>query len=206
MSALSKGLQLIKERVANVQLVWKFDYQHPEPFEEDDRPEFIYHIMTKNLARKYFADSPQLIATFCKRINEQSVGELVTCGDDWASYVWLRTPNAPPPAGLPANVSGKYYWLYDSFTNPNYRGKGLYKKAMAFLINWVIEHEEHPLIYAIIHPTNIPPRRALRSLRFLPCGVMTIYYFWIPKLFRRMWFAVWRRSADHERLIKDEDR
>ena len=197
-------LQRAINKVYNVQLVFRFHENPPTPFPPDERPEFEYLVCDEELLERYFADDERLKQRFTKWMNEGSVGAVVVGDGEWASYVWLRTPDAPPPLGLPGNAAGKEYWLYYSYTKVNFRGKGLYKRAMAFLMNEAFKRDPQPAIYGIISPINIPPRKALRSLRFEPAGVLTIYSLWIPKLYHYPFYAYWRRNARHDQLIKDE--
>jgi hypothetical protein len=185
----------------NVQLVFCYDKVSPEPFAPDERPEFSYRILTVELLARYFADEPWHVRSFSTQMKRGCVGALVTCAGEWASFVWLKPPGRKAPVGLPPNAARGRYWLYHSFTKEKFRGQGLYKRNMGFLMNEVIRREERPLIYGMVRADNLAPRSALLWLGFKPCGVMTVYSIWIPKLVRYSFYGDWRQKMAHEAVI-----
>lgn len=186
---------------ANFQLVFCFDEVSPEPIVPDERPEFAYSILSDELVERHFSDEPWHVRSFSTQMRRGCVGSLVTSEGEWASFVWLKPPQCRTPVGLPPNAADGRYWLYHSYTKEKFRGKGLLKRNMGFLMNEVIRREEHPVIYGMVRTDNLAPRRALLWLGFEPCGVMTIYSIWIPKLVRYSFYGRWRQDVAHETVV-----
>jgi len=195
-------IQTCIDRIYNVQLAWRYAADDPEPFALDERPEFKYSIIDKEIVDSFFADESYYKRRFSYVLKLGYVGAVVTSGNRWASFVWMRTPGSPAPAGLSNSIVGNGYWMINSYTDPDFRGKGLYKLNMAFLMNYVIKHEQHPVVYAVTAPDNIAPHKSLRWLGFEEHGVIRVVSLWIPKLMRWPFYATWRKGQPHATLIK----
>lgn len=165
-----------------------------------------------NLDLEYATINPQIVTwlfdadkqrrtTFMKFLRQGHKGIIWYSKDEWASYAWISLPETSGPSHLPRQIRQRpVYWIFYCRTRDKYQGHGLYKASLSLLSKWARERDAKAEIYIDTEPDNVPSRRAIEAVGFLPKGVITTLTLQLPKLS----FVVWGRWDPHAPHPKTE--
>ena len=122
--------------------------------------------------------------------------------NEWISYAWMSLPETFGPPHLPRHIQRlPVYWIFYCRTKEEYRGRGLYKASLSILCHWARERDPKAEIYIDTEPDNLPSRKAVEDVGFLPAGIITTWTLNLPKL---RWIIIrgqWNKDADHSEVF-----
>jgi GNAT superfamily N-acetyltransferase len=93
-------------------------------------------------------------------------------------HMWFRRAEGHQLAGLPGSwrPMGRVLFLYDGFTVPEVRGRGIHTGAVAWLVE---QHGRNGIAHVLgyVNAANVAGRRALERIGFTCVGEMQGYDF-----------------------------
>jgi GNAT superfamily N-acetyltransferase len=129
-------------------------------------------------------------------------GVLTRNGAEAAAFGWLSEPSQAGPFHLAESIQRlPNYWIFNCWTAPAARGRGLFKVIVATLCNEARArmNGEPDAVFIDTTADNLPARRAILDSGFQPAGVVTTCILGIPRV--RWWkWSRWDRSLSHPEL------
>lgn len=148
-----------------------------------------------DLLKIFFDKKGPNYVTFMRFIDRGFRGLIWYDEDQWASYAWLSLPSTFGPPHLPRNVRKlPYYWIFYCRTRVEYQGRGLYKASLNLLSKHAREADPNAQVYIDTEPRNFPSRRAIKSVGFVPAGVISNLFLRLPRVRLVVWER-WDRKA-----------
>ncbi|NVN92182.1 MAG: GNAT family N-acetyltransferase [Desulfuromonadales bacterium] len=159
-----------------------------------------FDILTLPIIDKYFKDNTVLSTIFKNYLHQGASGIVLHDGENWMSYGMISMPGCKQPPQLPYSVKKlNCCWIFYCHTNNKYRGRGLYKKLLKHIDEYIHDMfgEHCPDIFIDTQVDNIPARRAILSSGFRPVGIFYVLYLWIPKIIKYPFYGIWRNEQAH---------
>lgn len=129
-------------------------------------------------------------------------GLLVRNGSDAVAFGWLSEPSQAGPFHLAETIQRlPNYWIFNCWTAPAARGRGLFKVILAALCKEARARMKGPPEAVFIDTTagNLPARRAILASGFQPAGVVTTCILGVPRV--RWWkWSRWDSGRLHPQL------
>lgn len=143
---------------------------------------------------RFLADDKSRRKTFGDHLDRGYVGQFLHYGDQWVNYVWMSTPDTPPPLHVPRHFGGlSAFWLFYGHTRANCRGQKLHEIALRHLCCDVREANDKANVIADCEADNIPTRKILLRMGFVEKGI--IGTMGVPRL--RLLRGGWHRDLGH---------
>lgn len=150
----------------------------------------------------FFSQEDRLQNVFRRFLAKGFAGVVWHHGSDWASYAWMSLPKTAGPAHLPRSIRKlPVYWIFYCRTKDEYQGRGLFKASLSLLARWAREREPEAEVYIDTDPNNIPSRRAIEAVGFLPKGIITTWTLWVPRLSPVIW-GRWDPNAPYPEVAE----
>lgn len=132
--------------------------------------------------KRIFSNDLQRLMTFEKFLRRGFLGIVWYNEEEWVSYAWMSLPETAGPPHLPRSVQKLLvHWIFYCRTKEKYQRRGLYKASLSLLANWARERDPETEVYVDTELNNIPSRRAIEAVGFLPRGVITTWAFRVPR-------------------------
>lgn len=164
-------------------------------YSEDIPSEFKHVILNQDQVRHFFRREPTREKTFGKFLIQGFRGITWYTSSEWISYAWISTPETLGPPHLPYWIRKlPVYWIFYCRTKEQYQGRGLYKASISLLARWAREKAPNAPVYIDTALDNIPSRRAIKSVGFLPAGIITTLELKLPKVSYVLW-GKWDKEA-----------
>lgn len=156
-----------------------------------------WKLFTPQNVQQYFADDSKWARRFTNSLKANAVGVLVKYKGDWASYGWFSTPGGMRPPHIPRQLKTDAFWFYHGHTNSRLRQRGLFRVLIRQLLSEAFRRDISPEILVDVEVKNHQSRRAVAEAGFTECGMLDVYYLWLPKLVRYPLAGNWRKSKPH---------
>jgi RimJ/RimL family protein N-acetyltransferase len=129
-----------------------------------------------------FGDDRKRCRLFERFLKRGWLGVFLAHGEEWISYGWSTQPGTGSPPHLPKWIGDlQAYWILCCHTKKSFRGQGIYRRLLARIVALSKVRKAGP-IYSDALPENSSSQRAMLSSGFIPCGQLTTYKLWIPRL------------------------
>ena len=164
---------------------------------------FSYTVLEKDreIDRLFRSDKGKR-KVFTQFVLQGFIGIVWYKSNEWISYAWMSTPETFGPPHLPRWIKRlPIYWIFYCRTKEQYQGRGLYKASLNLLAQWVRERNPSAQIYIDTSPDNIPSRKAIESVGFVPAGTISILNLRLPKISLVLW-GKWDKRALHPEIPK----
>ena len=123
-----------------------------------------------DLVDRFFSDDDYRKALFNKFLNNNHIGYLLYCKDDWVNYTWVSPPGAKINFHLPLRYkANSNYWIFFCRTNGKFQKKGYYTISLKLLCNSLIKYHKIPRerIYIDAESESIPAIKAITKAGFI---------------------------------------
>lgn len=168
-------------------------------------PAWKWTWLDQEKVRRFFSQEKKLCNIFGRFLEEGFTGLVWYHGDTWVSYAWMSLPETAGPWHLPRNIRKlPVYWIFYCRTKHEYQRQGLFKASLNLFCQWAREKDHNARIYIDTTPENIPSRQAIKSIGFLPAGIITTLYLGLPKVSWILW-GKWDKKAPHPRMPEETD-
>jgi RimJ/RimL family protein N-acetyltransferase len=183
-------------------LVYYYPFHHMENLFILDKPsiECSYIKATNENLSNYFHSDSKKISLFKKFLGNGCQGIYLVNNREWIAYGWITKPNIGKPPHLPnwIKIFG-FCWIFYCHTKEEYRGKGFYKMLLQLLITMALENYPQNRIMIDTSIENIASRKAIRSVGFLPNGIIDCINIPISKMNRAI-IGKWDKYKTHPAL------
>jgi hypothetical protein len=186
-------------------LVYKLpDEWRQNPYSVGEGISYI-ELKSKDTIKQLFSYDEILQRTFCEFLEKGFYGIAWYNQTGWMSYAWMSLPETLGPPHLPRKVQMlPFYWIFYCRTREEYRGHGLYKASLNILCNLARRQDPNAEIYIDTDANNLPSRKAIEAVGFIPAGVITMYSLRIPKIRTILLKWSWNKEAKHPEAKIDE--
>jgi len=176
-------------------------YELPSTWQQSDNILFgKYTILDRIQIHYFFGADKTRVKTFYTFLAQGFKGIVWHESNEWISYAWMSTPETLGPPHLPRWIRRlPVYWIFYCRTKEQYQGRGLYKASISLLAQWARERDPNAQVYIDTTPDNIPSRKAIQSVGFVPAGIVTTLSLRLPRLNFVLW-GRWDRKAMHPEI------
>lgn len=159
--------------------------------------EFACDLASASLVIDLFRGDPRRAKAYQEFLRRGYIGVVIHAGGEFAAACWMSTPDGDGPSHLPRSVRRLRAWhLFGAHTRTEFRGRGLYRRAMESLIVEARRRDSEAWVLGDTLVDAYTPRRTLLRLGFVPCGI--VHVFRIPRL---GYFGTWIRDAPHAPIL-----
>jgi len=148
----------------------------------------------------FWVTGDKLSTVFKKFLTKGFVGIVWHNKTTWASYAWMSLPETDGPIHMMRSIRNlPVYWIFYCRTSNEYQGLGLYKASLNLLARWARERKPVADVYIDTEIDNIPSRRAIGSVGFLPNGIVTTWTLRVPRQECLIW-GHWDPNIHHPEI------
>jgi len=101
---------------------------------------------------------------------------VVRVGDQVAGFIWIYRPE---DASRLFRLREAEAELNNGYVLPAYRGRGIFKLAIAFACDW-LRDQDYRTVYAMVHSTNVPSRSAFEAVSFRTVSTVRHFLLYRP--------------------------
>jgi len=162
-----------------------------------------YHLLEwtwldQEAVRFFFPQEKRLQKVFKGFLTNGFVGIVWHHKGNWVSYAWMSLPETDGPPHLPRYIRQlPVYWIFYCRTKEEYGGQGLYKASLSILCNWARKRDPKAEVYIDTEPSNVPSRKAIETVGFIPAGIISVWTLGLPKLGSVAIWGSWNKEAEH---------
>ena len=140
----------------------------------------------------------RLSKTFCQFWAKGFQGIAWCNGSSWISYAWMSLPETYGPPHLPQDIQRlPVYWIFYCRTKEEYRGRGFFRASICLFCDRARERDPKAEVYIDTEPDNLPSRKAIQAVGFVPAGMISTWSLRFPKLGSFIIKWQWDRRAHH---------
>jgi len=167
----------------------------------EDGAEWYPEIVTLESMQALFGEDVACRARFERLAKAGGVGAVIRSKEKWLAYGWVSFGAKAAPSHLPVSLVRRAgFWIHTCHTREECRGRGLYKRLLAFIVdNALVPHGRSQHVYIDTAPGNLPARRAIRAAGFVEAGRLRVLYLRLPRV-RHPLFSWWFTSEGHPLL------
>jgi len=147
---------------------------------------FCCNFATESLIKKLFSSDKKRKKIFLNFLQKGFIGLIIYNhqANKCAAYGWATCPGTEYPLHLPFkkdNVDS--YWIFYCRTFEEYRNQGLYKNVLSSLVNYIREKDPLSEIFIDTEIDNLPSRKAIKKVGFVPSGIIYVKSIALLKIF-----------------------
>lgn len=178
-------------------------YQLPSIWHRNSDISYKCSFLDQNRVQYFFRNDSVRVKTFRRFLSQGFRGIVWYVSDEWISYAWISSPETLGPLHLPHWIRKlPVYWIFYCRTREEYQGQGLFKASIILLAQWARNREPDAEVYIDTSPDNIPSRRAINSVGFVPAGIITTWTLNLPKV-HLILSGKWDKEAPHPGTPKE---
>jgi len=151
---------------------------------------------TQDVISRLFQHDEKKFVLFNSFLKRGYRGWFQSIGDKWVTYGWAALPTTTGPIHLPEWMHHETYWIFYCRTEDSFQGRGLYKRSLSLIVNDIYKNDPNAQIEIDTETSNLPSRRAIMSVGFIPSGVINLLTLKFPYLPVQK-LGSWDRNAPH---------
>ena len=197
-------MQSVLNRFSRRLAVYRYDCR-PDgaraKYEQGTDGHFQYVLADVLSIRSLFATDLKRMKRFLHFVDAGFSGLFLLQGEQCVSYGWYSSPGSATPHHLPRWVKHfDSFWIFHCHTREGFRGRGCFTKLLRHLIEMLRSKHSMPLIHADTRLENTISQHAILSAGFNPCGHITTYQLWVPRIGSLVIYGTWQLQEAHTSL------